>query len=171
MLGYLPSGSSAQRDQTDTPIIISTGGAMERIEDCVSFLLGKAYQQVTQDAKVRLAPHGVTPIQYAMLKLLWDTDGQSGAALGERLRLDSATITGVLDRLARANLIERRPDPRDRRINDVYLTAQGRALAEPLDREMDDLNAACFGQFSAADADLLRVLLARIGRIGEAVPA
>jgi MarR family transcriptional regulator, organic hydroperoxide resistance regulator len=143
---------------------------MDRIEDCISFLLGKAYQQVTQDAKLRLAPHGVTPIQYALLKLLWDTDGQSGAALGDRLRLDSATITGVLDRLARANLVERRPDAHDRRVNHVYLTAQGRDLAEPLDREMDALNAACFGQFSAADGDLLRVLLARIGQI-KAIPA
>src|SRR5690348_8011705 len=99
---------------------------MERIEECISFLLGKAYQQVTQDAKQRLAPYGVTPIQYAVLKLLWGEDGQSGAALGERLRLDSATMTGVLDRLAKAGLVERRPDLRDRRINHVRLTARAR---------------------------------------------
>ena len=40
---------------------------MERIEDCISFLLGKAYQQVQQASKRRLAPHGVTPVQYALL--------------------------------------------------------------------------------------------------------
>ncbi len=144
---------------------------MERIEDCMSFLLGKAYQQVTQDAKVRLAPYGVTPVQYALLKLLWEQDGQSGAALGERLRLDSATITGVLDRLARADLVERRPDPHDRRVNHVYLTPQGRALAEPLDREMDAMNAALLGQFSPADGERLRILLAHLGQVGGAVPA
>ncbi len=80
---------------------------MERIEDCVSFLLGKAYQQVNQDAKQRLAPYGVTPVQYALLKVLWERDDQSGAGLGERLQLDSATVTGVLDRLERAGQARR----------------------------------------------------------------
>jgi DNA-binding MarR family transcriptional regulator len=138
---------------------------MDRIEDCISFLLGKAYQQVTQDTKERLAPYDVTPVQYALLKLLWEQEGQSGAALGERLRLDSATITGVLDRLVKGNLVERRPDPQDRRINQVYLMPRGRALAEPLDQEMDAMNAAVFGQFSTEDAQRLREMLARLGRV------
>jgi MarR family transcriptional regulator, organic hydroperoxide resistance regulator len=69
---------------------------MERIEECISFLLGKAYQQVQQAAKGRLAPHGVTPVQYALLRVIWERDGQTGAELGERLQLDSATITGLL---------------------------------------------------------------------------
>lgn len=144
---------------------------MERIEDCISFLLGKAYQQVTQDAKRRLAPYGVTPVQFALLKLLWQKDGQSGVALGERLRLDSATITGLLDRLARAGFLERRPDPSDRRANLVYLTVQGRALEEPLDREMDTLDAAALRPFSRSDAERLRALLARLGHVVDAGPA
>ena len=138
---------------------------MDRIEACLSFLLGKAYQQVTQDAKQRLAPYGVTPVQYAVLKLLWERDGQSGAELGERLRLDSATITGLLDRLGKAGLIERRPDPRDRRAQHIFLTVPGRALEAPLDGEMDDLNAAVFGRFSAADAERLRQVLRQLGRV------
>ena len=143
---------------------------MERIEACISFLLGKAYQQVNQDARQRLAPYGVTPVQYALLKLLWQHDGQSGVALGDRLRLDSATVTGLLDRLGRAGLIERRPDPHDRRANLIYLTDLGRSLEVPLDREMDALNADFFGQFDAVDAERLRALLARIGRLPEVVP-
>ena len=71
---------------------------MDQIEDCLSFYLGKAYQRVTQSAKQRLAPYGVTPVQYALLKVLWEHDHQSGAQLGERLQLDSATMTGLLDR-------------------------------------------------------------------------
>src|SRR5579871_6148886 len=107
------------------------GGCMKRIEGCISFLLGKAYQVVTQDARQRLVPYGVTPGQYALLKVLWEDDGQSGAALGERLRLDSASVTGLLDRIEKAGLVERRADPQDRRINLVYLTPSGAALAEP----------------------------------------
>jgi len=143
---------------------------MERIEACISFLLGKAYQQVNQDARQRLAPYDVTPVQYALLKLLWQHDGQSGVALGDRLRLDSATVTGLLDRLGRAGLIERRPDPHDRRANLIYLTDPGRSLEVPLDREMDALNADLFGRFDAVDAERLRALLARIGRLPEVAP-
>lgn len=142
---------------------------MERIEECLSFLLGKAYQQVNQDAKRRLAPYGVTPVQYALLRVLWERDDRSGAAIGERLQLDSATITGVLDRLERAGLVARRADPRDRRVNRIVLTARGRAAQAGLDREMDALNAAWFGRLSAGDAERLRAALAEMGRVG--VPA
>jgi len=141
---------------------------MERIEECLSFLLGKAYQQVNQDAKRRLAPHGVTPVQYALLKVLWERDDQSGVEIGGRLQLDSATITGVLDRLERAGFVARRADPRDRRVNRIVLTAQGRAAQAGLDREMAALNAAWFGRLSTGDADRLRAALGELGRVGGA---
>ncbi len=113
---------------------------MDRIEDCLSFVLGKAYQQVQQDAKRRLAPHGVTPAQYAVLRVLWERDGQSAADVGARLVLDSATMTGLVDRLSQAGLVERRPHAVDRRVNLVCLTSAGAALRAPLDAEMDALN-------------------------------
>jgi DNA-binding MarR family transcriptional regulator len=142
---------------------------MERIEDCISFLLGKAYQQVTQDAKRRLARFGVTPVQYGLLKVLWEEDEQSGAALGERLVLDSATITGVVDRLERAGLVERRSDPGDRRVNRVALTPKGRALRAPLDREMEKMNVAFLGALDAAERKRLRATLETIARPGRAI--
>jgi DNA-binding MarR family transcriptional regulator len=138
---------------------------MEQIEECISFLVGKAHQQVNQAAKQRLAPYGVTPVQFAVLHGLWQRDGQSGAELSERLLLDSATMTGILDRLAAAGLIERRPDSTDRRINRVVLTERGRALQAPLNREMDEMNDEFFGRFSAEDAARLRALLAELGNV------
>ncbi|GCE09719.1 MarR family winged helix-turn-helix transcriptional regulator [Dictyobacter aurantiacus] len=135
---------------------------MDQVEDCLSFYLGKAYQRVAQSAKQRLAPYGVTPVQYALLKVLWERDEQSGAELGERLVLDSATITGVLDRLEHAGLIERKAHATDRRVNRVSLTARGRALQEPLDRELDQLNQDFLGQFSSEQRKLLRHLLTTV---------
>ncbi len=132
---------------------------MERIEDCLSFYLGKAYQRVTQSAKLRLAAYGVTPPQYALLKVLWERDDQSGAELGERLVLDSATMTGLLDRLEHSGLVERRAHTTDRRVNQVVLTERGRELQNPLEREMDQLNEDFLGDFSPDDASLLRNLL------------
>src|SRR5437868_5093593 len=124
---------------------------MDQIEDCLSFYLGKAYQRVTQSAKRRLAPYGVTPVQYALLKVLWEKDNQSGSELGERLQLDSATMTGLIDRLEHAKLIERQADATDRRINRVVLTARGRDLQTPLDKEMDHMNQAFLGGFPSEE--------------------
>ena len=132
---------------------------MDQIEDCLSFYLGKAYQRVTQSARQRLAPYGVTPVQYALLKVLWDRDDQSGAELGERLLLDSATMTGLLDRLEQAGLIERKAHVTDRRVNKVVLTARGRDLQVPLDREMDQMNQDFLGVFPPEERKLLRNLL------------
>ena len=140
---------------------------MERIEECISFLLGKAYQQVNQAAKRRLAPFGVTPVQYALLKVLWERDGLTGSELGDRLVLDSATITGILDRLERAGLLERRADATDRRIHRIFVTAQGRGLQATLDREMDALNIAFLAGLAPADAARLRAQLALLGKPGE----
>ena len=135
---------------------------MEHIEDCLSFYLGKAYQRVTQSAKQRLAPYGVTPVQYALLEVLWEQDNQSGAELSERLLLDSATMTGLLDRLEHAGLIERKAHATDRRVNRVVLTARGRDLQEPLDRAMDQMNQDFLGEFPPEEAKLLRELLTAI---------
>lgn len=132
---------------------------MDQIEDCLSFYLGKAYQRVTQLAKQRLAPYGVTPVQYALLKVLWEQDQQSGAALSERLLLDSATMTGLLDRLEHARLIERKAHVTDRRVNWVMLTARGRDLQTPLDREMDQLNQDFLGELPSEERKQLRKLL------------
>lgn len=138
---------------------------MVRNEECISFLLGKAYQQVSQAAKQRLAPYGVTPVQFALLNLLWAEDGLSGADLSARLQLDSATITGVIDRLAQIELIERRPDPHDRRVNRIHLTVRGGSLQAPLSQAIEQLNAEFFGKFSSADAARLQAMLAHLGLV------
>jgi DNA-binding MarR family transcriptional regulator len=138
---------------------------VEHVEDCVSFLLAKAYQHVAAAAKGRLLPYGVTPTQYAVLKVLWEHDGQSGAELGSRLQLDSATVTGVLDRLAQAGLIERHADVTDRRINRVVLTTRGHALQQSLDQEMDALNEDIFKQLFPEDSGRLRAMLMQLGKV------
>jgi DNA-binding MarR family transcriptional regulator len=143
---------------------------MQRIEECISFLLGKAYQQVQQAAKQQLAPHGVTPVQYALLRVLAERDGQTGAELGERLQLDSATITGLLDRLERAALIERRADSHDRRVNRIFATAQAHTLQPALDQSMDEVNASFLAALAPDEATRLRAHLAALGKVPASRP-
>ena len=135
---------------------------MDRIEDCISFIVGKAAQQVARRAREKLEPHDVTPTQYGVLKVLSDADGQTGAELGARLGIDSATTTGVADRLAANGLLERRPDPQDRRLQRLFLTPEARARQPILDREMDQLNREVEAELDA-DAPRLRSRLRQLG--------
>ena len=135
---------------------------MDRVEDCISFLIGKAGQQIARRAREKLAAYGVTPTQYAVLKVLWEQDGLSGAELGGRLLIDSATVTGVADRLQAAGLLERRPHGEDRRVHSLYLTGQGKALQAPLGAAMDGLNDEV-GRELDGQAPALWAALRRLG--------
>lgn len=134
---------------------------MDRIEDCISFQIGKAAQQVSRRAKVLLAPYNVTPVQYAVLKCLSDSEGLSGAELGSRIVLDSASITGVVDRLVALGFVERRPSERDRRVHRLYLSPHGISQQREQDRAMDRLNeeaAQILGTYGAGFPKHLRKL-------------
>jgi DNA-binding MarR family transcriptional regulator len=140
---------------------------MERIEDCLTFKLGKAYQQINRLARLRLAPYEVTPSQFAVLKALWECDAQSGSELGERLRLDSATITGVVDRMERTQMVFRHPHPDDRRINRVTLTTRGREAEAELTRIMDELNTDILASLASAEASAFLATLSRLADLDE----
>ena len=127
-------------------------------------MLSKANQQIQALVRERMLEHGITPTQYAVLRVLWEQDGQSAAELGQRLMMDAATMVGILDRLAQNDLIERQPHPKDRRVNCIYLTKAGRALRKPLNQIVEAINLEVEDQFGP---DLLKVrqVLAELGGI------
>ncbi len=114
---------------------------MERLEECISFLLSKAAQQVTRRAREVLAPHNVTPVQYAVLKTLATAGPISGVEIGRRMTLDSASVTGVLDRMESQGLVERQPNPDDRRAQLIVMSPHATDLMPTLEGVMDCLNA------------------------------
>jgi len=73
---------------------------------------------------------GLTYPQYLVMLVLWERDGVSVKDIGERLFLDSGTLTPLLKRLEVAELITRARSTADERQVLVALTAQGRALRE-----------------------------------------
>jgi DNA-binding MarR family transcriptional regulator len=113
---------------------------MENIEESIAFLIAKAEQKINRRARDKLSRYGVTPIQYATLKVLWRDDGPSGTALATRLKVDNATMTGVIDRLEAGGYVTRKPDKSDRRVQRIHVTPKARSLRRPLDAEMEKLN-------------------------------
>jgi DNA-binding MarR family transcriptional regulator len=135
------------------------------LEQCVNFALTKAQNIVHQFFKARLAPYGITPGQYGVLKCLWDEDGLTVKKLAERMYLDSTTITGLLDRMENKGLIKRQSSPSDRRALSVVLTPAGKALQEPVTQAIIDANQAVLKNMSEEEADsFLNILLSLNGK-------
>ncbi|HVS53902.1 MAG TPA: MarR family transcriptional regulator [Opitutaceae bacterium] len=74
-------------------------------------------------------PLGLTGAQFNVLNILADErEGMSQRELGDRLVVDRSNVTGLLDRLEKAGLVQRRDHPGDRRVYRVSLTPAGRRL-------------------------------------------
>jgi len=99
-----------------------------RLDQQLCFALYAASRSMTQAYQPLLEPLGVTYPQYLVLLVAWEEDGASVKRLGERLQLDSGTLTPLLKRMAAQGLVERRRDPADERVVRIHLTAAGRAL-------------------------------------------
>ncbi|WP_372398593.1 MarR family transcriptional regulator [Azospirillum sp. HJ39] len=92
------------------------------------FALYSANLAMTRVYRPLLESLGLTYPQYLMMLLLWEEDDQSMKVLGERLGLDSGTLTPLLKRLEGQGLVSRARDPQDERLVRVRLTAEGTAL-------------------------------------------
>ncbi|MCM2359377.1 MAG: MarR family transcriptional regulator [Geobacteraceae bacterium] len=102
------------------------------IEKSVGFLLAKAYQRACAIFKEEFDSHDLTPQQFGLLAFLWTEDGLSQAELSTRSQIDRTTMGGIIDRLEKEGLVERRNHPADRRAYQVYLTAKGKSLEDEL---------------------------------------
>lgn len=97
--------------------------------------MGKLYRQL-------LADLDLTYPQYLVMLVLWEGDGITVSELGERLFLDSATLTPLLKRLQAAGLVQRTRGIRDERQVIVTLTDEGRGLREKAGRVPVDVFCA-----------------------------
>ena len=105
------------------------------IETSVGFLLAKAHQQLFARFRDLLAPHSITPQQFALLAFLWKQDRLSQVELTEKTDVDRTTLSGLIDRLEKLGLVIRQPHPTDRRAYLVTLTDAGleiEALLTPI---------------------------------------
>jgi DNA-binding MarR family transcriptional regulator len=85
----------------------------------------------------------MTMARFDLLASLLRHDGQTLAGLSRALLVTAGNVTGLVDRAERDGVVERRPDPDDRRVGRVWLTAEGRALIRSVlpmhDRQVHEL--------------------------------
>ncbi|MBA4341771.1 MAG: MarR family transcriptional regulator [Methylibium sp.] len=101
-----------------------------RLDRQLCFALYSSSLAMTKLYKPLLEPLGLTYPQYLVLLVLWEQDGPSVSTLGERLSLDSGTLTPLLKRMEAAQLISRQRAAEDERRVHVFLTEQGLAMKQ-----------------------------------------
>jgi DNA-binding MarR family transcriptional regulator len=99
-----------------------------KLDHQLCFALYSASLAMTKLYKPLLEPLGLTYPQYLVMLVLWESDGLTVSQVGERLALDSGTLTPLLKRLEAAGLVQRLRDSADERRVLLQLTAAGRAL-------------------------------------------
>jgi DNA-binding MarR family transcriptional regulator len=108
-----------------------------------------------------LREHGLAMWAYAVLLGLDDEPTRTQAALAQAIGADKTRIIGVLDDLAERGLIQRQPDPSDRRVRLLSLTAQGRRLRGAVQSAIQAREERLLARLPAADRQgFLRALQA-----------
>lgn len=99
-----------------------------KLDNQLCFALHAASRCMTAAYQPLLERFGITYPQYLVMLVLWEEDGARVSRIGERLMLDSATLTPLLKRLETRGLVERRRSSDDERVVQIFLTAEGRRL-------------------------------------------
>jgi DNA-binding MarR family transcriptional regulator len=94
----------------------------------VGFLLSQLGFLTSKGFMEALDPLGIGPREFLLMRFVAASEGQSQQALAERLSVPPSRMVALVDHLEDAGLVERRPDPQDRRVRGLFLTRQGRGV-------------------------------------------
>ncbi len=124
-----------------------------RLDDQLCFALYAASRAMTAAYAPVLSKLELTYPQYLAMLVLWEEDGVRVSRIGERLHLDSATLTPLLKRLEARELIERRRSGADERVVEVFLTAAGKRMR----RQAAEIPRCMLEKFDLGIAELVQL--------------
>jgi DNA-binding MarR family transcriptional regulator len=96
----------------------------------VGFLIAQLGMEVTRRFGLIMSEVGLEPRQWSVLRAVGDAEGQSQNALGDSLSIPPSSMVALVDQLEERGLLERRPDPVDRRSRRLYITPKGKDVIE-----------------------------------------
>lgn len=134
------------------------------LEQLLCFDLYAAHQAFGQAYKAQLDPLGLTYPQYLVMVVLWQDSPLSVGEIGQRLGLESNTLTPLLKRMAQAGLIERRRAETDERRVLVSLTDAGASLQRRAAAVPQSLGAA-----TGLSQDEVEALQEQLRRLAQAL--
>jgi DNA-binding MarR family transcriptional regulator len=129
------------------------------LEGRIGYQLKRAEHALRVEMDGVLRGLGLTTPQYAVLSVLDDEPGLSGAALARRCFVTPQTMNQIVAKLEKEALISRRDHPEHGRIRQAYLTERGEELVSRAHRDVEDVEERMLAGFDADERlDLLRTL-------------
>jgi MarR family transcriptional regulator, lower aerobic nicotinate degradation pathway regulator len=134
-----------------------------RLEHQVGYWLRRAYQRHMAIFAGIMSDLDLTSMQFAALVKLHELKAVSQTELGRLTGMDRATISGVVARLKRRNLVLYKPDPLDKRSRIIALTPAGETLLHDAMQRIGRVTEQTLEPIAPADRDSLRAILQKMG--------
>jgi DNA-binding MarR family transcriptional regulator len=128
----------------------------------VGFLLSQLGFVGSRGFSKALEPIGIDPREFLLLRFVAVSEGQSQQALAERLAVPPSRMVALVDHLEETGLIERRPDPEDRRVRGLHLTRKGRGVLDRASKIAIDYETHLCSGINREERELLIDLLQKL---------
>lgn len=126
---------------------------LQKLENQICFPLYAASRLIIKKYNPLLETFNITYTQYLVLMVLWENNGISVSELGEKLYLDSGTLTPVLKKMESSELLKRERSNKDERSVIVTLTPQGKTLKKRL-KDIPNKMGVCI---NAPNEDIIKL--------------
>lgn len=126
-------------------------------------VLTRALQSVKARVEADIKKHGFNPTEFAVLELLYSKGDQAIQKIGAKVLIASSSITYVVDKLEKKQMITRIPSPSDRRVTFVSITEKGRAWMDEVFPKHAEALEEIFAPLQQKEKQLLIQQLKDIG--------
>lgn len=113
------------------------------------------------DAEILLA-YGLSGAQWKVIGALAFRNGLSQKELADFLELDSSTLVPVIDRLEKNQFVTRKPDPKDRRHNRIFITKKSESSVDSIVSAIFKLRKSAYKDISARDMEIAKKVLKKV---------
>jgi DNA-binding MarR family transcriptional regulator len=132
------------------------------VEDDLGWGLGVVFRRYHKAATEVMSGLPISPRGYQLLSLVIDKPPRRQLSLAQDLEIDRTVMTYLLDDLEQAGLVEREPDPMDRRARLVTVTEAGREMLCTVQRGLDEAEERVLGSLGEREREAFRILLQRL---------
>ena len=126
-------------------------------------VLSRAVQSVTKRVEEDIKRYGLNPTEFAVLELLFNKGDQPIQKIGEKILLASSSITYVVDKLEKKQLLVRKPCPKDRRVTFASITSEGAELLNNIFPQHKEAIQQIFGGLDPNEKEKMIEQLKKLG--------
>ena len=133
---------------------------MEKLldESGISYTLSKINKEFTRYINLQLQQYNITRAEAPILLTLYSGDGVTQEYISKCYHLNEATVTRTVKRMENKGIVERKSDSEDKRKKLLFITDDGRKIAEELIRIQDEFENELFSSFSDDELDAFKKL-------------